>query len=552
MKKRNIYIAAGMAAVVTGIGALATVSFAGTEAATAAGFSDDFADGDTAGWSKSGGTWAVTGAALRQTKTGATLSRQFAGLTDWADYTVSAKVQPLSVAAGGYAALVARSTSSTSFYRLALTGANKVRLESVKSGNATVLSEAALTVSASSSYTLGLTVKGNTLTGSVNGASILTASASTFGTGRIGLQTYNATASFDDVSVKTTVASPTTSAAASSPAASSPAATATASPTKTATASPTKTASASPTATASSSPSAATGKFETSPIGFGAGTTGGAGGSTVKITSLDQLITEAASDGAKILQISTILTGSGTDQVVVSSNKTLVGVGSNAGLTGAGIYIKKADNVIVRNLKISFAQAPVDLIAAQKSTKIWIDHNELFNDTSHDKDFYDGMVDLTHATDLVTVSWNYLHDHSKGSLLGHSDSNAAEDTGKLHVTYAHNWFDNVASRLPRLRFGTVHLYNNLFTNAKTSGIHCLMESQCLVQNNVFVNVKLPVWTTEDSDLDGFAVISGNDFGGEAPVITQTGTFTSAPYSVTLDATSSVSALVKAGAGAGKI
>ncbi|SDT74959.1 pectate lyase family protein [Actinoplanes derwentensis] len=539
MNKRKVAIATGMAAVVAGMGAVATVSFAGADDATAVGFTDSFEDGDTAGWTKSGGTWSVVSdgsKVLKQAKTGTTLSRQFAGSTDWADYTVSAKVEPLSVSAGGFAALVARSTSSTSYYRLALSGTNKVRLESVKSGTITVLGEAALTVTPGAVYNLGLTAKGNSLTGSVNGASILSATATTFGKGRIGLQTFDATAQFDDVTVTTTTAStappsatPTTSAPSATPTTSAPSATPT-----------------------TSAPAASTGKFESSPIGFGAGTTGGAGGTTVKITSLSQLKTEAASTGAKILQISTILTGSGTDRVDVTSNKTIVGVGSNAGLTGAGIFIKNASNVIVRNLKISFVQAPTDLIAAQKSDHLWIDHNELFNDTSHGKDFYDGMLDLTHATDLVTISWNHLHDHSKGSLLGHSDNNAAEDTGKLRVTYSHNWFDNVASRLPRLRFGTVHLYNNLFTDAKTSGIHCLMESQCLVQNNVFVNVKLPVWTTEDSDLDGFAVISGNDFGGETPEITKTGTFTKAPYAVTLDATSTVSAAVQAGSGAGKL
>ena len=306
------------------------------------------------------------------------------------------------------------------------------------------------------------------------------------------------------------------------------------------------------TASASATTSATGSGFESGPIGFGAGTTGGAGGQAVTITSLSQLIKEAASAGPKILRISTVLKGSGRDQVVVSSNKTILGVTANAGLTGAGIFIKGASNVVVRNLKVSFALAPVDLIAAQKSDHIWIDHNELFNDTSHGKDFYDGMIDLTHAVDFVTVSWTHLHDHFKGSLIGHSDSNGAEDTGHLRITYSHNWFDNVGSRLPRVRFGTVHAYNNLFTDAASSGIHCLMGARCLVQNNVFVNVKLPVWTTEDSDLDGFAVISGNDFGGQKPVITQTGTFTKAPYSVTLDPTAKVSALVQAGAGTGKI
>ncbi|GIE72310.1 pectate lyase family protein [Actinoplanes palleronii] len=553
-RKRKVVLATGMAVVVAGLGTVAGVSFADADTATAAGFSDNFEDGDTAGWTKSGGDWSVVSdgsKVLKQGKSGATLARQFAGDTSWTDYTVQARVEPLAVATGGYAALVARSTSSTSFYRLALTGTNKVRLESVKSGSATVLGEAALTVKAGESYTLALKVSGSTLSGSVNGASILSATATAFGKGRVGVQTYDATAEFDDVLVSTggaaATTAPTTAPTTTAPTAS---ATATAAPTKTATASPTATTSAS--ASATSGGSGTSTAFETSPIGFGEGTTGGAGGTTVKITSLSQLVTEAASDGAKILQLSSVLQGSGADEVVVSSNKTIVGVGANAGLTGAGFFIKKASNVIIRNLKISFAQAPTDLIAAQKSDHIWIDHNELFNDTSHDKDFYDGMVDLTHATDFVTVSWNYLHDHFKGSLVGHSDSNAAEDTGHLRITYSHNWFDNVASRLPRLRFGTVHLYNNLFTNAKTSGIHCLMDAQCLVQNNVFVDVKLPVWTTEDSDKDGFAVISGNDFGGEAPVITQTGTFTKAPYSVTLDQTSAVSALVKAGIGTGKI
>ncbi|GIF24367.1 pectate lyase [Actinoplanes tereljensis] len=517
--RRKIVFAAGITTVVVGLGSLASVSFADADSATDAGFSDNFEDGDTAGWSKSGGTWSVVSdgsKVLKQTKTGATLARQFAGLTDWADYTVQARVEPLSVAADGYAAIVARSTSATSFYRLAVTGTNKVRLESVKSGTATVLSEAALTVTAGTTYTLGLSVNGSTLSGSVNGASVVTASATAFAKGRIGLQTYGASAQFDDVSV--TVGS-------------------------------TSTPTSSPTTSPTASPS---GSFESSPIGFGAGTTGGAGGTTVQITSLAQLVAEAASDGPKVLQLSTVIQGGGDDQVVVSSDKTIVGVTANAGLTGGGFFIKKASNVIIRNLKISFAQAPTDLIAAQVSDHIWIDHNELFNDTSHDKDFYDGMVDLTHATDFVTVSWNYLHDHFKGSLVGHSDSNAAEDTGHLRVTYSHNWFDNVASRLPRLRFGTAHLYNNLFTNAATSGIHCLMSAQCLVQNNVFVNVKLPVWTTEDSDEDGFAVISGNDFGGEAPVITQTGTFATPPYAFPLGATADVSALVKAGVGTGKI
>lgn len=294
---------------------------------------------------------------------------------------------------------------------------------------------------------------------------------------------------------------------------------------------------------------AADGGFESSPIGFAAGTTGGVGGTTVTVTTIGALTTEAKSAGKKIIKISGIIRG--TEQINVTSDKTIVGVGADSGLVGAGFFVKKAHNVIIRNLKISYSPAPVDLIQIQKSDHVWVDHNELFNDTSHDKDYYDGMVDINHGSYAVTVSWNKLHDHFKGSLVGHSDKNGSEDKA-ITVTYHHNWFDNIGSRLPRVRFGTVHVFNNLYANASTSGIHCLMGAQCLVQNTVFRNVTLPIWTTEDSPQDGYAVENGNDFGGSKPVITQKGSFSKPPYTYTMDATSTVISRVQAGTGTGRV
>lgn len=46
----------------------------------------------------------------------------------------------------------------------------------------------------------------------------------------------------------------------------------------------------------------------------------------------------------------------------------------------------------------------------------------------------------------------------KASLVGHSDSNSAEDTGHLHVTYANNYWSNINSRAPSFRFGTGHIF----------------------------------------------------------------------------------------------
>jgi pectate lyase len=291
--------------------------------------------------------------------------------------------------------------------------------------------------------------------------------------------------------------------------------------------------------------------YESSPVGFGAGTTGGAAGSTVTVTTYAQLIAEAKSAVPRVIRVNGMIQGA-QETIYVTSNKTIVGVGASSGVTGGGFFVKKAANVILRNLKISLARAPVDLIQIQKSDHVWVDHNELFNDTAHDKDYYDGLLDINHGSNLITVSWNRLHDHYKGSLVGHSDKNAAEDSGNLKVTYSHNWFEGVQARLPRVRFGTVHTYNNFFSNAVTSGIHCLMGAQCLVQNNVFRSVTLPIWTTEDSPVDGFAVQNGNDFGGVPPVITQTGSFTTPPYPYSMEPASAVEGSVKSGAGTGKV
>ena len=64
-----------------------------TTASAATMFSDDFADGDTAGWSKSGGTWGVVtdgSPAVRQSNVGSEDARLFTGSTGWTDYLVQA------------------------------------------------------------------------------------------------------------------------------------------------------------------------------------------------------------------------------------------------------------------------------------------------------------------------------------------------------------------------------------------------------------------------------------------------------------------------------
>ncbi len=289
-------------------------------------------------------------------------------------------------------------------------------------------------------------------------------------------------------------------------------------------------------------------------VGFGAGTTGGAGGPSVTVSTLSALESAVSGSSPKVVNVSGTITGA--VNVMVGSNTTILGVGSTASLVGISLDLDGVSNVIIRNLSISFVQASnttgdaIHIING--ANHIWIDHNNLFSDQNHGKDFYDGLIDITHASDYITVSWNQLHDHFKVSLVGHSDSNGAQDTGHLHVTYHHNWFYNVNSRLPSLRFGTGHVYNNYFQNVGDSAVHSRMGAQMLIENNVFRNVPVAITTTGDSSVDGFANARGNDYGGATVTITQVGTFTQAPYSYTLDPTSSVISEVTAYSGVGII
>jgi pectate lyase len=277
------------------------------------------------------------------------------------------------------------------------------------------------------------------------------------------------------------------------------------------------------------------------------GTTGGQGGTTTTVSTLAQFTAAVTNDAtARIIVVSGTITGA--VQVRVGSNKSIIGK-SGAKLVGVGLYINKSKNVIVRNLIIQKVLADNgDAVGIQAASNVWIDHLDLSSDLDHGKDYYDGLVDITHASEWVTVSNSYLHDHFKASLIGHSDSNAAEDTGHLHVTEHNNYWLNIGSRTPSLRFGTGHVYNSYFKNVNT-GVNTREGAQVLVQSNVFSNVSKPILSADSDDV-GYAVAIDNDLGGAAntaPVGTLTAS--SIPYSYSLLGSSKVVAAVVGVAGA---
>ncbi len=437
-----------------------------------------------------------------------------AGSNSWTNYAVEARIKPLKFNGGNrFVALTARAQSSTNYYYLALRSNNTLELKKLISGSSTTLASKSFTVSTLNWYAVKLEVVGTSLKAYVNGTLQLSATDSQFQSGSIGGATFYASAEFDDFVV-----------------------------TNLATTNPTPTATPTPTPVPADQP-----------IGFASvnalgqnGTTGGAAGPTVTVTTTAQFLDYIKRTGPFVIKVNGLLVlPSGMHNI--SSDKTILGIGSYSGISGAGLQVTNASkNVIIRNM--IFTNANDDAFNAQgKAHHIWIDHCTFSNG-------YDGLLDIKHGSDFITVSWNRFYGHGKTMLLGHSDSNGSEDIGHLRVSYHHNWFDGTATRHPRVRFAeSVHVFNNYYYNNEY-GVASTMNAGVVVEGNYFENVGNPTYTLYgDSDEPGRLIERGNYFvnSGAAQTrgsVVEPNTY----YSYTLDAAQSVKQIVTQGAGVGNL
>lgn len=268
-----------------------------------------------------------------------------------------------------------------------------------------------------------------------------------------------------------------------------------------------------------------------SPVGYASlngGTKGGAGGKTVTVSTYADLAAAVKDATPAIVYIKGRISGS--EKIRVGANKSILGIDSSSSLTGFGLFLRAANNVIIRNLAISKVRTGDpggDAIGVQESSNIWIDHCDLSSDLTSGKDYYDGLADFSHGSDYITVSNTLFHDHWKASLVGHSDNNGGEDKGKLRITYANNHFKNINSRMPLLRFGTAHVFNNYYEGGSTA-VNSRMGAQALVESTVFSGVERAILSIDSKEV-GYAVSRDVQLNGatdEAP----RGTLTSVPYS----------------------
>jgi pectate lyase len=240
-------------------------------------------------------------------------------------------------------------------------------------------------------------------------------------------------------------------------------------------------------------------------------------------------------------------------------------------LTGGGLYMhgnssSNANNIIIRNLTI-VGSIDDNIGMTAGASHIWIDHCT-FVDAS------DGCMDYVKGSDWLTVSWCKFYytspslDHRLACLISSSDDDAAVDIGKLHVTFHHNWFgSNCDQRMPSVRFGRVHAFNNYYSAA--GNLYCIrsrLYSECRVENNYFDSVGNPweVYLTPAGGDTGkvyavdntlvnctFTPASDPDEGLYSIIVPGTDTVFAAPYSYNLDAAATVPDSVTNYAGAGK-
>ena len=232
-----------------------------------------------------------------------------------------------------------------------------------------------------------------------------------------------------------------------------------------------------------------------SPVGWASlngGTIGGFGGETVIITNRAQFLANVLGDEPRILFIQDTLELNLYERVKVYSNKTIFGLTENAMIRYGGLEIV-GDNVIVQNLVIGdFYDG--DWSGTTNSTdcltlygeNIWIDHCWLYAGA-------DGLLDIRSGNgsiaDYVTISYTRFGDHNKVSLIGSSD-NSTQDRDHLRVTFHHCWFDGtygnqLNQRMPRVRFGDVHVFNNYYEGSTSYCVAARIESDVVVENTYF-------------------------------------------------------------------
>ncbi|MFB9135505.1 pectate lyase family protein [Vibrio olivae] len=146
------------------------------------------------------------------------------------------------------------------------------------------------------------------------------------------------------------------------------------------------------------------------------------------------------------------------------------------------VYVDDTKNPTGCSLRGGRWNSEYDNITVENAQQVWIDHNSFsdgertddkfppvweapYNEKTQKVQHHDALLDIVGASSNVTVSNNHFKHHDKVGLIGGSDS-ANKLTGygpsALDVTMHDNYYETTGQRMPRVRFGRVHVYNNVY------------------------------------------------------------------------------------------
>ncbi|MFD7133063.1 RICIN domain-containing protein [Streptomyces sp. NPDC059894] len=273
------------------------------------------------------------------------------------------------------------------------------------------------------------------------------------------------------------------------------------------------------------------------------GTTGGAAGTTVTVSTYADLVTYASATAPYVIKVAgTITVPTYGYEIPVKSDKTIVGVGTTGEIVNGGLNLGTGvHNVIIRNLTIRDTRMTdddpddkvydYDGIQMDTADHIWIDHNRI-------ERMNDGLIDSRKDTSYLTVSWNELGEVNKAFGIGWTDNVTAR------MTIHHNWIHDTNQRNPSIdNVALAHLYNNYLQNITSYGNLSRGAAKTVIENSYYENVNNPYsYDTTAASLTQTGSVLVNCTGDQK---TNGTTFTpSSYYSYTLDPAADVPALLR--------
>ena len=216
-------------------------------------------------------------------------------------------------------------------------------------------------------------------------------------------------------------------------------------------------------------------------VGFGNKTTGGKGGDICLVTNLNNSGNGSLRDCATrstpqwiqfdvsgIINLSTI--------IYPTSNKTFDGRGADITIRGNGFLLVDVSNVIFHNIKIDRPEKDGIRMKGSRTRNVWIDHVTLSNAG-------DENIDVSSAATDITISWCKFQGTGYAILMSSSAASTADTV--MRATVHHNHYEQTGDRLPFVRHGKFHIFNNFIDGYRGSAVEARTNAQLLSENNIW-------------------------------------------------------------------